>query len=186
VSKEHQAVQMLVSSKHPNIFTTHSLYAHVFTDNCEVQLPSSIIVHNERITLSLENLIVLSLTSEPKNKFRLNAVLQHTHTYISCTNLLRDNSVRHTNSVYTEESHQFFHICNRSEYCSCLYRASTVSKHFLLFHNDPYNYKITGILKQLKFRRSLRHVSVHAGTIIRELFLCLAKTTVMVLYPRRL
>jgi hypothetical protein len=67
-----------------------------------------------------------------------------------------------------------------------LHRASTVSKHFLLFHNDAHNYKITGILKQLKFRRSLRHVSVHAGTIFREPFLCLAKTTVMVLYPRRL
>jgi hypothetical protein len=69
---------------------------------------------------------------------------------------------------------------------SCLYRASTVSKHFLFFHNDAHNCKITGILKQLKFRRSLRHVSVHAGTIIREPFLCLTKTTVMVLYPRRL
>jgi hypothetical protein len=57
-----------------------------------------------------------------------------------------------------------------------------LSKHFLLFHNDAHNYKITGILKQLKFR----HVSVHAGTIIREPFLCLAKTTVMVQYPRRL
>jgi hypothetical protein len=61
---------------------------------------------------------------------------------------------------------------------SSLHRASTVSKHFLLFHNDGHNYKITGILKQLKFQRSLRHVSVHAGTIIREPFLCLAKTTV--------
>jgi hypothetical protein len=59
------------------------------------------------------------------------------------------------------------------------------SKHFLLSHNDAHNYKITGILKQLKFRRSLQHVSVHAGTIIREPFLGLAKTTVMVLYPRR-
>jgi hypothetical protein len=60
------------------------------------------------------------------------------------------------------------------------------SNHFLLFHNDAHNYKITGILKQLKFRRSLRHVSVHAGTIIREPFVCLSKTTVMVIYPRRL
>jgi hypothetical protein len=50
-----------------------------------------------------------------------------------------------------------------------------VSKHFLLFHNDAHNHKITVILKQLKFRRSLRHVSVHAETIIREPFLCLAK-----------
>jgi hypothetical protein len=53
-----------------------------------------------------------------------------------------------------------------------------VAKHFLFVHNDAHNYKITGILKQLKFRRSLRHVSVHAGTVIREPFLCLAKTTV--------
>jgi hypothetical protein len=45
-----------------------------------------------------------------------------------------------------------------------------ITKQFLLFHNDAYNYKIIGILKQLKFRLSLRHVSVHAGTIIRELF----------------
>jgi hypothetical protein len=49
-------------------------------------------------------------------------------------------------------------------------------KVLLLFHNDAQNYKITRILKQLKFRQSLRHVSVHVGTIIREPFLCLAKT----------
>jgi hypothetical protein len=41
---------------------------------------------------------------------------------------------------------------------------------FLLFQTDAHNYKIIGILKQLKFGLSLRHVSVHAGTIIRELF----------------
>jgi hypothetical protein len=41
---------------------------------------------------------------------------------------------------------------------------------FLLFQTDAQNYKIIGILKQLKFRLSLRNVSVHAGTIIRELF----------------
>ena len=35
---------------------------------------------------------------------------------------------------------------------------------------DAHNYKITGMLKQLKFPQFLRHVSVHAGTIIRELF----------------
>ena len=40
---------------------------------------------------------------------------------------------------------------------------------FLLLQTDAHNYKIIGILKQLKFRLSLRHVSVHAGTIIREL-----------------
>jgi hypothetical protein len=76
--------------------------------------------------------------------------------------------------------------CKGTQQASRLYRASTVSKNFLFFHNYAHNYKITGILKQLKFLRSLRHVSVLAGTIIREPFLCLAKTTVMVLYPRRL
>jgi len=35
---------------------------------------------------------------------------------------------------------------------------------------DAHNYKITGMLKQLKSRQLLRHVSIHAGTIIRELF----------------
>jgi hypothetical protein len=34
---------------------------------------------------------------------------------------------------------------------------TTCKEHFLFFHNDAHNYKITGILKQLKFRRSLRH-----------------------------
>jgi hypothetical protein len=41
-------------------------------------------------------------------------------------------------------------------------------KALFIFHNDAHSYKITGILKQLQFRRSLRHVSLHAGTIIRE------------------
>ena len=41
---------------------------------------------------------------------------------------------------------------------------------FLLLQTDVHNYKIIGILQQLKFRLSLRHVSVHARTIIRELF----------------
>ena len=36
---------------------------------------------------------------------------------------------------------------------------------FSLFQTDAHNYKIIGIFKQLKFRLSLRHVSVHAGTI---------------------
>jgi hypothetical protein len=35
---------------------------------------------------------------------------------------------------------------------------------------DAHNYKIIGILKQLKFRLSFRHVWVHAGTTIRDLF----------------
>ena len=33
---------------------------------------------------------------------------------------------------------------------------------------EAHNYKITGMLKQLKFPQLLRHVSVHSGTIIRE------------------
>jgi hypothetical protein len=71
--------------------------------------------------------------------------------------------------------------------CSCLNWTANNLQHkaLLLFHNDAHNHKITGILKQLKFRRSLRHGSVHVGTIIRESFSCLDKTTVMILYPRR-
>jgi len=41
---------------------------------------------------------------------------------------------------------------------------------FYYSKTDAHNYKIIGILKQLKFRLSLRHVSVQAGTIIREVF----------------
>jgi len=41
---------------------------------------------------------------------------------------------------------------------------------FLLLQTDAHNYKIIEILKQLKFQLSLQHVSVHVGTIIRELF----------------
>ena len=40
----------------------------------------------------------------------------------------------------------------------------------LLLQTDAHNYKVIGILKQLKFRLLLRHVSIHTGTIIRELF----------------
>ena len=55
----------------------------------------------------------------------------------------------------------YFHVCTvHQQYQST----------FLLSQTDAHNYKIIGILKQLKFRLSLRHVSVHAGTIIRELF----------------
>jgi len=35
---------------------------------------------------------------------------------------------------------------------------------------DAHNYKITGMLIQLKYPQLLRLVSVHAGTITRELF----------------
>ena len=52
-------------------------------------------------------------------------------------------------------------------YSSCLHRASTVSKHLFIIPTDAHNYKITGMLKQLKSRQLLRHVSVHAGNIIR-------------------
>jgi hypothetical protein len=81
------------------------------------------------------------------------------------------------NYLYTQifQIHKYFKFVKFSNYL----------RHVLLFHNDAHNYKITGILKQLKFRRSLQHVSVHVGTIIREPFLCLTKTTVMILYPHR-
>jgi hypothetical protein len=51
-----------------------------------------------------------------------------------------------------------------------LHRASTVSKHFFIIPTDAHNYKLTGILKQLKFPQLLKHVSVQSGTIIKELF----------------
>ena len=35
---------------------------------------------------------------------------------------------------------------------------------------DAHNYNITGMLKQLKFPQLFRRVSVHTGSIIRELF----------------
>ena len=46
----------------------------------------------------------------------------------------------------------------------------TTSKHFFINPTDAHNYKNTGMLKQLKFPQLLRHVSVHSGTITRELF----------------
>jgi len=42
--------------------------------------------------------------------------------------------------------------------------------YLFIVQTDAHNYKIIGTLKQLKFRQLLRHVSVHAGTIIREPF----------------
>ena len=56
------------------------------------------------------------------------------------------------------------------ETCRFLANFITDSKHFFIIPTDAHNYKIIEILKQLKFRLSLRHVSVHAGTIIRKLF----------------
>ena len=55
----------------------------------------------------------------------------------------------------------------------------------LLLQTDAHNYKIIGILKQLKFRLSLRHVSVHAGNHLQGAVSCLAKTTNMILCARR-
>jgi hypothetical protein len=43
-------------------------------------------------------------------------------------------------------------------------------KALFIIPTDAHNYKITGTLKQLKFPQLLQHVSVHSGTIIRELF----------------
>ena len=62
-----------------------------------------------------------------------------------------------------------FHM-NFSKYSSCVHRASTVSKHLFINPTDTHNYKITGMLKQLKFPQLLGHLPVHSGTIIRELF----------------
>ena len=42
---------------------------------------------------------------------------------------------------------------------------------FFINPTDEHNYKIKGMLKQLKFPQLFRHVSVLSGTIIRELFL---------------
>ena len=63
---------------------------------------------------------------------------------------------------------------------SCLHRASTVSKHFLLFQTDAHNYKIIGMLKTIKiptiaptcFGSRRNH---HQGAIS-----CLAKTIIMI------
>jgi hypothetical protein len=43
-------------------------------------------------------------------------------------------------------------------------------KALFIVPTDARNYKIIGILKQLKFQQLLQNVLVHAGTIIRELF----------------
>jgi len=43
-------------------------------------------------------------------------------------------------------------------------------KTLFIVPTDAHNYKIIGMLKQLKFRQLLRHVSAHVGTIIREPF----------------
>ena len=51
-----------------------------------------------------------------------------------------------------------------------LHKYLAISKHFFTIPTDAHNYKITGMLKQLKFPQLLRHVSVQSGTIIRELF----------------
>ena len=41
---------------------------------------------------------------------------------------------------------------------------------FFINPTDTHNYEITGMLEQLKFPQLLRHVSVHSGTIIMELY----------------
>ena len=64
----------------------------------------------------------------------------------------------------------FFSIFSRVMTRTGMLRNNVTIINSLLFKTDAHNYKIIGILKQLKFRLSLRHVSVHAGTIIRELF----------------
>ena len=51
-----------------------------------------------------------------------------------------------------------------------LHKLGQESLHSFIIPTDAHNYKIIGILKQLKFRQLLQHVSVHEGTITRELF----------------
>ena len=51
---------------------------------------------------------------------------------------------------------------------------------------DARNYKIIGMLKQLEFPQLLRHVSVHSGTIIRELFRAQLKLELWFYCARRL
>jgi hypothetical protein len=51
-----------------------------------------------------------------------------------------------------------------------LHKIEQLTKHFFIIPTDAHNYKITGMFKQLKFPQLLQHVSVHTGTIIRELF----------------
>ena len=43
-------------------------------------------------------------------------------------------------------------------------------KTLFIIPTNAHNYKIRRMLKELKFRQLLRRVSIHAGTIIRELF----------------
>jgi len=74
----------------------------------------------------------------------------------NCKNWGRNASEIKLKTVY---SNIFFAVIN-------IYRLDII----LLLQTDAHNCKIIGILKQLKFRLSLRHVSVNAGTIIRELF----------------
>jgi hypothetical protein len=69
------------------------------------------------------------------------------------------------------------HVCVGLTLCSnivtCLHVCTVHQQYqgtFLLFQTDVHSYKIIGILKQLNLRLSLQHVSVHAGTIFRELF----------------
>ena len=71
----------------------------------------------------------------------------------------------------TNISYQFTHL-SQTFYIPIFMFAPCINSIKTLFvvPTDAHNYKIIGILKQLKFRQLLRHVSVHLGTIIRELF----------------
>ena len=58
--------------------------------------------------------------------------------------------------VYNRVPSTFIHtlsrrVPNRARISSYLHRASTVSKHFFINPTDAHNYKITGMLKKLKF-----------------------------------
>jgi len=51
-----------------------------------------------------------------------------------------------------------------------MFQINFYTKALFIVPTDAHNYKVIGILKQLKFQQLLRHVSVHAGTTIKELF----------------
>jgi len=65
------------------------------------------------------------------------------------------------NTTYDKDWLDTLHVCTvHQQYQSTFFINPTVA----------HNYKITGMLKQLKFSQLLQHVSAHSGAIIRELF----------------
>ena len=72
--------------------------------------------------------------------------------------------------------------CIDKLFSSCLHRASTVSKHFVIIPTDTHNYKITGMLKTIKIPTIAptcfgSRRNYHQGAIS-----CLAETSIMILF----